>query len=115
MRHINLYNMIRLPKLNRNKTAQVSQMIQSLILIFERIGIDMSCFSDRRLERMACTCLSVGNIKTSFCEATSSDDGVSLRTRDIIKHTNTYFGENMSLGSYDEIGGKTSSPLSNME
>lgn len=71
-------------------------MIRSLILILEQTGIDMSSFSDRRLERMACTCLSVGSIKTSFCEAKSSDDGIFLRTRDIIKHAPTYLGERIT-------------------
>lgn len=57
----------------------------------------------RRLERMAMACMAVGDIKTRFSEAKSADDHHFLTTREIITFENTYYAENISLGSYDDI------------
>ena len=57
----------------------------------------------RSLEKMAMACLAVGQIKKSFKETKSSEDGLFLRTRDIIEFENTYYAEKISKGSYDDI------------
>ncbi len=48
-------------------------------------------------------CLAVGDIKTNFMEAKSSNDNLFLTTREIIIFENKHFGEHISPGSYDDI------------
>ncbi len=45
----------------------------------------------------------MGQITTSLKEAKSIMNGCFLKTRDIINYENTYYGENISSGSYDDI------------
>lgn len=90
-------------ELSGKKSAEVKGMIFSLLDILEQIGIPLKGKTDRRLERTAEACLAVGNIRTSFSEASSSSDGMFLKTRDIISFMNNHYGENISPGSYDDI------------
>ena len=90
-------------KLTGDKSETVKELIYTLLDILEEIGIPMGRLSDRRKERMACACLAVGNIVSSFQEVKSSDDGVFMKTRDIIAFENTHYAENISSGSYDDI------------
>ena len=59
----------------------------------------------RRLERMAIVFLACCDVKKveDFSTAKALSDGYSLKTREIIEYVNSYFGENISSGSYDDI------------
>lgn len=85
------------------KPANVPELIFSLLDILEKAGIPLAGKTDRRLERMAEACLAVGGIRTSLAEAASADEGVFLKTRDIISFMNQHYGEEISPGSYDDI------------
>ena len=70
--------------------------------ILSEVGIPTDG-TPRRLERMAMACMAVGDIKTRFSEAKSADNHHFLTTREIITFENTYYAENISSGSYDDI------------
>lgn len=89
-------------KLTGQKTKNVGKLIFRMLDILQMVGIPTH-ETDRRLEKMAMACLAVGGIKRSFAEAKSSDDGFFLTTREIINFENSYYGENISPGSYDDI------------
>ncbi len=89
-------------KLTGNKTTKVKRLIFSILDVLGNAGIPLDGTS-RRLERMAMACLAVGNIRTSFQEAKSANDGCFLTTREIIAYENNCYGENISSGSYDDI------------
>jgi len=84
-----------------SKPKNIQRLIFLMLDVLHELGIPMDGMTDRRKERMAETCLAVAGIKKSFAEATS--EGHFLRTRDIIVFMNENYGENISLGSYDDI------------
>lgn len=89
-------------KLNGNKTRKIKKLIFSMLDILGEVGVPLNG-TPRRLERMAMACMSVGNIKTSFKIAQSAEDDCFLTSKEIIIYENKYFGENISVGSYDDI------------
>ncbi len=80
----------------------IKDLIFNLLDIFNAIGIPIEG-TNRKLERMAKACLAVGQIKQSFKEAVSSNEGLFSRSRDIIAFENQYYGENIADSSYDDI------------
>lgn len=90
-------------KLTGEKSVKARALICAMLDVFKQVGIPLEGKTDRRLERMAEACLAVGGIQTSFSEASSSDNGTFLKTRDIISFMNRHYGENISRGSYDDV------------
>lgn len=94
-------------RITGKKSKNVQKLIFDMIDVMEAIGIPLDHLKSnkkhRSLERMAMACLAVGQIKKSFKEAKSSEDGIFLRTRAIIDFENSNYGENISSGSYDDI------------
>lgn len=82
---------------------EIAALIPVLLDIFAEIGLPLAGLTSKRLQRMAEACMAIGGIKTSFSEVRSVKDGIFMRTREIIQHENAYFGESISLGSYDDI------------
>ena len=80
----------------------MKNLVFDVLDIFKCIGIPVEN-TDRRLERMAKACLAVGRIQKNFSEAMPFEDGCFMRTRDIIAYENEHYGENISMGSYDDI------------
>ncbi len=70
--------------------------------ILKSVGVPVEN-TDRKLERMAKACMAVGQIKHSFREAKSSEDGKFYRSRDIINFENANYGEMIADSSYDDI------------
>lgn len=89
-------------KILKTTPVTVGKLVFKLLDIFEAIGIPVEN-TDRKLERMAKACMAVGQIKRSFREAKSSEDGTFLRSRDIISFENNYYGEKIADASYDDI------------
>lgn len=81
---------------------KIEHLIFNLLDIFVAIGIPVEG-TNRKLERMAKACLAVSQIKQSFKDAISSEEGVFSRSRDIIAFENQYFGEKIADSSYDDI------------
>lgn len=90
-------------KFTGNKTDTVRCLYVDMLDVLSAVGISMVGMSDRRKEKMAGACLAVGQITTSLKEAKSVMNGCFLKTRDIINFENSYYGENISSGSYDDI------------
>lgn len=78
------------------------RLVMRMLDILKDIGVPVEN-TDRKLERMAKACMAVGQIKRTFKEAKSSEDGVFYRSRDIIAFENAHYGEHMADSSYDDI------------
>lgn len=89
-------------KLKSSTPARIKMLLESLVDIFQAIGIPISG-THRSLERMGKACLAIGKIKNSFDDAISASSNEYLRTRDIIEFENNNYGESISSGSYDDI------------
>lgn len=89
-------------QLTGNKTDVVKSLIFSMLDVLGEVGVPVNG-TPRRLEKMAMSCLAVGDIKTNFAEAKSASDNRFLTTREIIAYENANYGENISPGSYDDI------------
>lgn len=76
------------------KTDLVKNLIESMLDVLAQVGVPI-IGTDRRKEKMAMACLAVGDIKTSFSEVKSSNDGRFLKTRDIIDFENENYSENI--------------------
>ncbi|WP_107667473.1 BsuBI/PstI family type II restriction endonuclease [Cyanothece sp. BG0011] len=87
------------------KNTEIKLLINEALLILDQLGIPLEKQTTRRLERLGMAFLAVANIKNSQdwknVQKTSQNHG--LRTREIIKFWNTYFDENISESSYDDI------------
>ena len=81
---------------------KIERLVFNLLDIFDAIGIPVEG-TNRKLERMAKACLAVGQIRQTFKEAVSSNEGLFSRSRDIIAFENQYYGENIADSSYDDI------------
>lgn len=81
---------------------KIERLVFNLLDIFNAIGIPVEG-TNRKLERMAKACLTVGQIRQTFKEAVSSNEGLFSRSRDIIAFENQYYGENIADSSYDDI------------
>ena len=94
-------------RITGNKSKVVQKLIFDMVDVLEAVGIPIQNLKvprkQRSLEKMAMACLAVGQIKKSFKEAKSTEDGIFLRTRDIIDFENANYGEKISPGSYDDI------------
>ncbi len=97
-----------------NKTEAVKKLIFAMLDIFDATEISTQGFTDRRKEKMACACLAVAGVTTSLKEARSMMNGVFLRTRDVIAFENEHYGENIAMGSYDDIRRKDLKPLTDL-
>ncbi len=82
------------------KSAAIRTLLEDAITILSAMGIPMESLSERASERIAMALLAVAGVTTQWKEANASR---SVKTRDIITFHNTYFEENISPGSYDDI------------
>lgn len=87
------------------KPPAIRDLINQALYVLTELGMPLENLSSRRLERVAMAFLAVANIKISqdWTKLKDANDHRSLRTRDIITFINTYFAENISMGSYDDI------------
>jgi type II restriction enzyme len=82
------------------KSKKVQKMINEALDILERVGIPLENKTERSLERMAVCFLAVDSVTDKWSKASSEN---FYKTRDVINYVNTYFEENISSGSYDDI------------
>jgi BsuBI/PstI restriction endonuclease domain/BsuBI/PstI restriction endonuclease HTH domain len=88
-----------------NKSQDLKNIINEALYILENLGIPLPNQTQRRLERIAMAFLAVCNVKKSqeWSSLKKYDSVYAVRTRDIIRFWNTYFDENVSESSYDDI------------
>lgn len=80
----------------------IERLVIGMLDILKAVGVPVEN-TDRKLERMAKACMAVGQIKRSFKDAKSSEDGKFFRSRDIITFENANYGEKIADSSYDDI------------
>jgi hypothetical protein len=85
------------------KSPRVIEIIEQAIEIIVAIGIPIEDKSNRAVEKMAMSFLTVAGVTTNWKEAKGLADKRFLKTRDIINFINANFEENISSGSYDDI------------
>jgi type II restriction enzyme len=82
------------------KSVKVQKMINEALDILKSVGIPFENKTERSLERMAVCFLAVASVTDNWSKASSKN---FYKTRDVINYVNTYFEENISSGSYDDI------------
>lgn len=88
-----------------NKSEQLKNILNQGIYILINLGIPLENQTCRRLERIAMAFLAICNVKSpqEWSQIKENSSNYALRTRDIIRYWNTYFEENVSESSYDDI------------
>lgn len=83
----------------------MKKMVAEALAILQALGVPTSDLTSRRQERMAKAFMSVAGLKPGmkWSQIKDNDDKYQLLSRQIITHMNTYWGENISSGSYDDI------------
>lgn len=89
-------------KVLKSTPKTIGRLVMGMLDIFKAVGVPVEN-TDRKLERMAKACMAVGQIKRTFKEAKSSEDGEFYRSRDIITFENANYGEKIADSSYDDI------------
>ncbi|MFZ1249806.1 MAG: BsuBI/PstI family type II restriction endonuclease [Candidatus Saccharimonadales bacterium] len=91
--------------MSKRKTKATQRLISIADHILQSIGFPVEDLTPRRRERIAMALLATANIRNSdeLHSPKTTDDGVVMKTRDIISFLNTHFGESISSGSYDDI------------
>ncbi|MBQ6204975.1 MAG: hypothetical protein IJK46_12895 [Prevotella sp.] len=89
-------------KVLKSTPKSIARLVMGMLDILKAVGVPVEN-TDRKLERMAKACMAVGQIKRSFKEAKSSEDGEFFRTREIITFENANYGEKIADSSYDGI------------
>jgi type II restriction enzyme len=87
------------------KTKDTKKLIAIAAEILTAIGFPIQELTPRRGERVAMALLATANIgsMSKINQPKTIDDGIVMKTRDIINFMNSHFGENISSGSYDDI------------
>ena len=87
------------------KTKEATKLIEIATEILTAIGFPIQELTPRRSERVAMALLATANIDSlgKINQPKTIDDGIVMKTRDIIDFMNAHFGENISSGSYDDI------------
>lgn len=101
---MNIYNQNG-PKTFKAKTANQRKLINEALDIINSLRIPLDNLSGRALEKMALSFLAVCQIKKAgdWKNVKDAEDGIALKSRDIIDYINRNFKENISSGSYDDI------------
>ncbi|MDD2692391.1 MAG: BsuBI/PstI family type II restriction endonuclease [Simplicispira sp.] len=83
----------------------MQKMVAEALAILQALGVPASDLTSRRQERMAKAFMSVAGLKPGmkWAEIKDNNDEHRLLSRQIITHMNSYWGENISSGSYDDI------------
>lgn len=73
--------------------------------VLKILGVPFNGLTAKRIERMALSFLAVCQIRkgNSWPDAKDLNDGVAIKTREIIAFLNKYYGQNISPGSYDDV------------
>lgn len=90
-------------KIVTGKPRNIDKLINGMLQILEETGIPLESIGTRTQIRIAEAVLAVGDVRKSFQEAKSAEDGHFLTTRQIIEFENKYLAEKASPGSYDDI------------
>lgn len=87
------------------KSTEVQSLIIAAIDVLTLLGIPFDNSTWRRTERIAMVFLATGqvNIASGWKNIKDLNDGINMKTRDIIRYINDFLEEDISSGSYDDI------------
>ena len=87
------------------KSEKTKKLIRQSLQIIIALGVPVDDLTDRQKEKMAMAFLAVGDVHSlgGWKRIKDSNNTYSVTTREIIDFHNTYFEENISKGSYDDI------------
>ncbi len=87
------------------KSPKLRKLINQALDIISTMGIPLEGKTPRSLEKMAVVFIAVAQVnkKVDWSHAKDSNDGIALKSRDIIDYMNANLEENISSGSYDNI------------
>lgn len=87
----------------KNKTIQ--RLIRQSLQILQCLGLPIEELTERQKEKTAMALLAVGDVKTpaGWKKIKDSNNDYAPTTRRIIEYYNTYLGEKISSGSYDDV------------
>lgn len=89
----------------QNKPAEVQTLIRQALQMISCLGIPIDDLTDRAKEKMAMAFLAVADVSQLGTWEQVKDDTEerALITRQIIEYENTFYGEHISSGSYDDV------------
>ena len=85
------------------KALQIIEIIEQAIDILVQTGIPIAGKTERAVEKIAMTFLSVAGVAKNWNETQGLNEKRFLKTREIINFINMNFEEKISSGSYDDI------------
>lgn len=87
------------------QTPEATSLITKMLTILQAVGIPLEHLTKRRAEKVAMAMLAVADVAphSDWTNAKGFDERHRMGTKDIIKFRNQYFGEDESLGSYDDV------------
>ena len=87
------------------KPKELSQLLRQGAELLSKLGIPIAEHTPRAAEKMVMVFLAVADVKKSgqWNSARLRQGKDTLKSREIIAYLNKYFGEKISMGSYDDI------------
>lgn len=87
------------------KSKKLQQLINQALEIISSMGIPLEGKTPRALEKMAGVFIAVAQVnkERGWRHAKDRNDGIALKSRDIIDYMNDNLEEKISSGSYDDI------------
>ena len=92
-------------KVKIEKPAEVLALIDAMTFILDSVGIPVERMTERGLEKMAMTMLTIADVSSmdGWADAKGLNEGHRMGTKDAIRFSNQHFVEKISLGSYDDV------------
>ncbi len=87
------------------KSPKLKRLINEALNIINSMGIPIEDKTPRGMEKMAVAFMAVAQVNKSngWSKAKDRNDGIALKSRDVIDYMNSKLEEKMSSGSYDDI------------
>ncbi len=87
------------------REKQIEELIGQAAKAIELFGVPYEELTSRRIERSALAFLAVCQVdlKNGWSSTKDINDGIKMKTRDIIEYVNKNFDQEISSGSYDDI------------
>ncbi|MEK7434157.1 MAG: BsuBI/PstI family type II restriction endonuclease [Cyanobacteriota bacterium] len=85
------------------KSESIQKIINEALDILDGIGIPFEGKTERDLEKMAMSFLSLVDVKSIWQNAKCVEDNYGLSSKEVISYFNENFEDNISPGSYDDV------------
>ena len=87
------------------RQSELTRLVQESLQILTRLGVPLGALTERRKVKMCKAFMAVADVRPGkgWVDCSSIEDGYCPTSRQVIAHMNTYLGESISSGSYDDI------------